>query len=83
MRQGRSGGWMLIRHPGVRLDLLADGFAAEEEEVEVFVTLAEEDLIRLEVKPAQDAEAGLVEIAQDRSVGGAPRGSGGGWFPPG
>jgi len=58
--------------PGVGLDLLADGAAAEEEAVEVLVAFAEEDLVRLEVEPAEDAEAGLVEIAADRGVGGTP-----------
>ena len=59
--------------PRVRLDLLADGSAAEQEAVEVLIPLAEEDLVRLEVEPAQDAQAGLVEIAADRGVGGALR----------
>lgn len=57
---------------GVGLDLLADGAAVEEEAVEVFVSFAEEDLSRLEIESALDTRAGLVEVAADRGVGGAP-----------
>ncbi len=71
-RQGQAGMYA-YRQPGIRLDLLADGFVTEEEAIEVLVALAEEDLLRLEVEPAQDAKAGLVEVAPDRGVGGTPR----------
>jgi hypothetical protein len=53
----------------VRLDLLADGAAAQEKAVQVLVALAEEDLVRLEVEPAEDAQARLVEVAPDGGVG--------------
>ena len=56
---------------GERLDLLVDrdSGGVEQEAVEVFVALAEEDLAGVELEPAFDAEADLVEVAADGGVG--------------
>ena len=54
-----------------RTAAIADGPAAEEEAVEVLVSFAEEDLVGFEVEPAEDAQAGLVEVATEGGVGGA------------
>jgi hypothetical protein len=55
----------------VVLDLLADGGAVAEKAVDVLVALDDEGFVVLQVEPAQNAEAGLVEVAADRRVSGA------------
>lgn len=55
---------------GVVLDLLEDRSAFQDVAVEVFVPLADQDLVGLEIQPAPDTQAGLVQVAADRGVRG-------------
>jgi hypothetical protein len=56
----------------IRLDLLADSPVAEEETVEILISLTEQDLVRLQIEPAEDTQTGLVEISPDGGVGRTP-----------
>jgi len=53
---------------GLPSPLLADADAMGDQAIEVLVALADEDLAVGESEPAQDAQAGLVEVAGDRGV---------------